>query len=222
MKLIGSAASPFVQRCAIIARAKGLDIELAPIPGGMNSPEFLAMAPMGRIPLLALDDGGCICESSAIAAYLDEVLDGPSLMPAAAQERARVREIEAIACLEIAAGFRPIMIHRIFRVSENEPVVAAAFAQAEKGCGALARLISDGPYAVGTALSPADAALVPVATLASIIIDQPEIAAMLARQPVLMSYLDRAGHDPVLARTMSEMRQGFAAIRERLAQRASA
>ncbi|MBO9576263.1 MAG: glutathione S-transferase family protein [Sphingobium sp.] len=219
MHLIGSPASPFVQRCAIVARAKGLDIEIAPPPGGqIHSPEFQAMAPMGRIPLLALDDGTYICESQAISAYLDEALDGPSLMPASPRERARVREIEAIANLEVAAGLRSVVVHRVFRVSENETLVAAGIAQAEKGCMALERLLADAPYAVGATLSRADAALAPVAALATVLGDQPEMAAMLQRQTVLTAYLDRAGRDPVLARSLTEMRAGFAAIRARLAQ----
>ena len=218
MHLIGSPASPFAQRCAIVARAKGADVPFAPIPGGaMHSPEFQALSPMGRIPLLTLDDGTHICESSAITAYLDEALDGPALMPAAPRDRARVREIEAVAILEIAAGLRPIMFHRIFRVSENDPVVAHGIAQSDKGCTALARLLSDGPYAAGDTLTQADAALVPVVTLATIVADQPEVAALLEKHGFLTAYLDRAGRDPVLTRTITEMREGFAAIRARLA-----
>ena len=219
MHLIGSPASPFVQRCAIIARSKGLDIEIAPIPGGaMHSPEFQALSPMGRIPLLVLDDGTHICESSAIAAYLDEALDGPSLMPMSPLERARVREIEAIATLEIASGLRPTMIHRIFRVSENEALVAAGIAQTDKGCTALARLLSNAAYAVGDTITQADAALVPVVTLATIIADQPEVGALLEQHAFLIPYLERAERDPVLARTVSEMRGAFAAIRARMSQ----
>lgn len=219
MHLIGAAASPFAQRCAIVARAKGVEIEIVPPPGGqIHSPEFQAIAPMGRIPLLVLDDGTRICESSAIAAYLDEALDGPALMPAAPLERARVREIEAVANLEIAAGMRPVIVHRIFKVSANETLVAAGVHQADKGCTALARLMQAGRYAVGDSLTRADAALVPVVALASVVSDQPEVAALLQRHPILNAYLDRVSRDPVLARTVAEMREGFAAVRQRLAQ----
>jgi len=219
MHLIGSLASPFVQRCAIVARAKGFDIEIVPPHGGqIHSPEFQALAPMGRIPLLALDDGTHICESSAIAAYLEEALDGPGLTPASPRERARVREIEAIATLEIATGLRPVMVHRIFRVSENEPVVAAGIVQADRGCLAIERLMAaDTRYALGDMLTPADAALVPIMQLAVTVADQPQVAAMLGRHPLLTAYLARAQRDPVLARSIAEIGAGFAAIRARLA-----
>ncbi len=217
MYLIGSTASPFVQRCAIVARAKGLDITIARPPGGaVHSPEFQAMAPMGRIPLLVLDDGGRICESAAIAAYLDEVLEGPALLPGAPGARARVREIEAIATLELAAGLRPVLVHRVFRVSQNEPLVAAGIAQIDKGCAALARLLADGPYAAGDALTMADAILAPLLMLAGILADQPEVAALHDKHALLHARREQAEADPVLARAMREMREAFAVIRARL------
>ncbi|MBT2187937.1 glutathione S-transferase family protein [Sphingobium nicotianae] len=222
MHLIGSLASPFVQRCLIVAHAKGHEIDVAPPPGGsMQSAEFQAISPMGRIPILALDDGSHMCESGAIVAYLDEALSGPSLLPASPAQRGRAREIEAIAVVEFATGMRPFLVHRVFRMSENEPVVTAALAQAEKGCVALARLMGDDPYAVGDRLSIADAVMVPFVTLASIISIVPEIADLLTRHSFLTAYLDRAQADPVLARATSEMRQSFAAIMARNAQPAT-
>lgn len=221
MHLIGSLASPFVQRCLIVARAKGHDLAVSPPPGGsMQSEEFQAVSPMGRIPVLALDDGSHICESSAIVAHLDETLDGPAILPTAPAARARNREIETIAIGELAAGLRPVIVHRVFRASQNEPLVTAGIAQADKGCDALTRLMADAPLPNGFAISRADAALTPFATLLTIIADQPEIAALIGRHPILSAYLERACDHPLLARTNSEMKDGFAAIRARMAQAA--
>jgi len=182
----------------------------------MQSAEFQAISPMGRIPVLALDDGGHICESAAITAYLDETLDGPALLPADPAARARLREIETIAIGELAAGLRPVMVHRVFHVSQNEARVAAGVEQADKGAAALARLMADTALP-GETISLADAALTPFATLCTIIADQPEIADLLARHAFLPAYLERALRNPLLARSKSEMEQGFAAIRARIA-----
>ena len=58
----------------------------------MQSPEFAAISPMRRVPVLA--DGDLhICESAAIISHLDEVLDGPPLLPADAAGRARARAV---------------------------------------------------------------------------------------------------------------------------------
>ena len=55
--------------------------------GETRTPEFLAMNPNGRIPLLALDNGAYLAESNAILCYLAE---GSALMPKDALDRALV------------------------------------------------------------------------------------------------------------------------------------
>jgi glutathione S-transferase len=68
---------------AIPHRLIEVDIE----KGETRTPEFLAMNPNGRIPLLALDNGAYLAESNAILCYLAE---DSALMPKAAFDRARV------------------------------------------------------------------------------------------------------------------------------------
>jgi glutathione S-transferase len=55
--------------------------------GETRTPEFLAMNPNGRIPLLALDDGSYLAESDAIMWYLAE---GTALLPKESLDRALV------------------------------------------------------------------------------------------------------------------------------------
>jgi glutathione S-transferase len=50
-------------------------------------PEFLRRNPVGRVPVLELDDGDCIAESNAILWHLAQ---GTPLVPAAAREQTRV------------------------------------------------------------------------------------------------------------------------------------
>ena len=55
--------------------------------GETRTPEFLAMNPNGRIPLLALENGTYLAESNAILCYLAE---GTALMPGDALARAQI------------------------------------------------------------------------------------------------------------------------------------
>ena len=55
--------------------------------GATRSPEFLAINPNGRIPVLLLDDGTALAESNAILCYLAE---GSAFWPAGRVARARV------------------------------------------------------------------------------------------------------------------------------------
>ena len=55
--------------------------------GDTRTPEFLAMNPRGRVPVLQLDDGTVLIESNAILMYLGE---GTPLVPADKVARARM------------------------------------------------------------------------------------------------------------------------------------
>lgn len=75
MKLYELAPSPNARRVNIFLAEKGVKVERVhvDIRGGENlNPDFQAKSVNGRIPMLELDDGRCLCESVAICRYLDE------------------------------------------------------------------------------------------------------------------------------------------------------
>jgi glutathione S-transferase len=57
--------------------------------GDTRTPEFLAMNPRGRVPVLQLDDGTVLIESNAILMYLGEAT---RLVPAGKVERAQMMQ----------------------------------------------------------------------------------------------------------------------------------
>jgi glutathione S-transferase len=63
--------------------------EIDILKGESRTPPFLAKNPFGQIPVLELDDGACLRESSAILMYLAE---GTPLLPADKLLRTRVLE----------------------------------------------------------------------------------------------------------------------------------
>ncbi|HTI30976.1 MAG TPA: glutathione S-transferase family protein [Sphingomonas sp.] len=220
MFIYGVPASPFVQRVLMVGRAKGHEVELRPMPGmALDSPEFQAISPMGRIPLLELDDRTHICESSAIAAYLDEVLDGPALLPADLVARARMREIEAVATLEYVTGIRPLMIHKVWGRPGGDEVVAAARVIAAKAADVLDRMLARSTaFAVGDRITHADCILAPALNLALIVDRMAETGALVRERPNLSAYFDRMAADPVAGRSIAEMTAAFTAMLARAAQ----
>ena len=65
MLLYGGLASPYVARVVLFARLKGIDLKPVMPEAGIKSPQFLALNPIGRMPVLDVD-GAVIPESEVI------------------------------------------------------------------------------------------------------------------------------------------------------------
>src|SRR6185436_17627775 len=90
MKLLGSTLSPYALRVLIAARAKGIDLPIEEPVGGTRTPAFLALSPIGKVPVLV--DGALVLpESNVILAYLEDRFPTPALLPGDAAQRANVR-----------------------------------------------------------------------------------------------------------------------------------
>lgn len=96
-------------RIRMLIYLKGLegDIEMkTPADfGGMNSADYRALNPQGKIPTLLLPNGDALFESRVIAAYLADLYKdrGPSLMASTPEGRARADLINSIHDLYIAS-----------------------------------------------------------------------------------------------------------------------
>jgi glutathione S-transferase len=78
--------------------------------GDLRDAGFLARNPMGRVPVLELDDGRCLAESRAICSYLESLHPEPNLMGRDAEERAFIemadRQVELFLLFSIANAVR--------------------------------------------------------------------------------------------------------------------
>jgi glutathione S-transferase len=107
MKLMGISLSPFVRKAAVVLTIKGIDYEQEQIMPGNSEPEFRALSPLGKIPVL-IDGDLTLADSSVICEYLDEKYPEPSVMPKEPENRARARFLEEYAdskFIEVAAIF---------------------------------------------------------------------------------------------------------------------
>lgn len=77
------AAGMSPRRVRIFLAEKGISIERREVyaAGGANAtPDFLRLNPLGKLPVLELDDGSAIAESLAICRYLEALNPDPPLM----------------------------------------------------------------------------------------------------------------------------------------------
>src|SRR5438445_9285496 len=88
--------SPYAWRAWLALAHKGVDFDLKTLSydaGDLSKPEFQAMTPRGRVPVL-VDDGFALYESAAIVEYVDERWPNePRLFSSEVRQRARERRL---------------------------------------------------------------------------------------------------------------------------------
>jgi glutathione S-transferase len=81
----------------IIIRELGLDIEIVPVDRithrTIDGEDFLAINPLGYVPVLVLDDGEVLMEGSAIVQYLAGLKPEAGLMPEDEEDRRRIQAL---------------------------------------------------------------------------------------------------------------------------------
>ena len=114
MKLYES-RSPNARRVSLFLAEKGVDLprEQVNIQSGENlQAEHKLRNPVGRVPVLELDDGEYLSESVAICRYLEGLHPAPNLFGETAEDLAHVemwnRRAEQNYFLELTAAFRNI------------------------------------------------------------------------------------------------------------------
>lgn len=96
MQLIIAKPSPFARKVRIALREK--DIPHEEVVSNPWNADALAPThnPLGKVPVLLLEDGSAIYESHVIVDYL-ETLSGSNLMPPAPEDAILARQIDALA-----------------------------------------------------------------------------------------------------------------------------
>ena len=123
MKLFTAKTAPSARRVAIYLAEKGIEIERIEvnlIAKEQRSADFLRKNPIGKVPVLELDDGTFLPESAAIVEYVEEVHPNPPMIGKTLEERAHARASERIAS-DIFARMALVLLHSHPSVPKNRP-----------------------------------------------------------------------------------------------------
>jgi glutathione S-transferase len=96
MKLLGSPGSPYARKARIAMIEKQVNCEFVadrPSEPGSQVPKY---NPLSKVPVLVLDDGKGMIDSSVIAEYFDGIGSGAKLIPTEFNARIAVRQWEAL------------------------------------------------------------------------------------------------------------------------------
>ena len=169
-------------------RELGAEFEFVPVnlPAGEHrSPEFLALNPAGKVPVL-VDGDSVIPESAAIVLYLAEKHPGRGLLPTDLKERAQVYRWVMFAMTEIEQPLWRIAKHTFLRPEDKR--LAPDVALAGEDFGAMARVLErhmEGrQFIVGERVTVADCVM-------AYLMDWANEEHLIDAFPNLRAYLDR-------------------------------
>ncbi|HYA06608.1 MAG TPA: maleylacetoacetate isomerase [Xanthobacteraceae bacterium] len=168
MKLYSFFRSSAAYRVRIALNVKGIAYETVSVhlvkDGGHNKrPEFRAVNPQMRVPVLVTADGNVLIQSLAIIEYLEETQPEPPLLPHSPLARAKVRALaELIACdIHPLNNTSPLRYLKREMSQEQSAIDAWYHHWVIEGFEALEALIEPGPYACGSQVTLADVCVVP-------------------------------------------------------------
>jgi glutathione S-transferase len=223
MKLYSGDLSPYSAKVRMQIYAKGLDIPLER-PAGFGTQAWWKTSPLGRIPVLELDDGQLIPESEVIAEYLEETFPTPRLLGETSLETARIRTVSRLADIYLLNNMF-MLGGQTRRSTRNEGTRDLLAGQVVRGVNALANYIGTDGFAVCGRLTIADCTLVPALFLIENVIPTADVEDPIPAQPKVADYWAAIQTNAHAARVLVELHRGLeerrALIRKMAAEQAA-
>lgn len=134
-------------------------VEVSARDGTTRKPEFLAMNPIGRVPMIVLEDGRFLAESNAILLHFAE---GTRFLPADAYDRAKAYEwlfFEQYSHEPAIAVRRALLTYEERRARATTERLAQLLASGNQALGVMERRLAEAEWLAGTSFSVADISL---------------------------------------------------------------
>lgn len=210
MKLITGDLSPYSAKVRMQLYAMGIENVEFDLPASFFMGKLSAYSPIGRIPVLEVDEG-IVPESEVIAEYLDDCYPDRNLLGDSPWIRSQVRLVSRIADVYLMNNIFMALpqIDRKTRVDAIRDLLAG---QVRRGMGALEQHIGQGDYAVGSRLTRADCSLVPALFLCERTVPMLDIENPILATFHVAAYWDKIQGNEFAAKVLAEMDQG---LRER-------
>ncbi|MDP9900238.1 glutathione S-transferase N-terminal domain-containing protein [Variovorax ginsengisoli] len=201
MKLIGSAASPYVRKVRVVMAEKRLDYQFIVEDVWAPDTAISTSNPLGKVPCLVMEGGEAMFDSRVIVEYLDTLSPVGKLIPQQGRERAEVKTWEALADGVMDAGVLWRLEATWTGRADDERSQAWMDRQRGKvvaGIAAMAKGLGDKPFCSGIHLSLSDIAV--GCALGWIDLRFPEIE-WRAEHPKLVKLMDKLMLRPSFADT---------------------
>lgn len=159
MRLYATAASPYSRKIRVLLLEKHVPHEVELVE--LWEPNVLAAVnPIGKVPVLLLDDGRSLISSSLIADYVDRLFPDPRFIPVDPEIRLEVKQWEALADGTMDAAIASLYEMRFHDEAKRSPMwLDRQRGKIDAGFAALERMLATRQWCVGDAVSLADVAI---------------------------------------------------------------
>ena len=201
VEIIGIPQSTYTRVIRIVCEEKGVPYELRIAPP--HTPDIEAVHPFGKVPGLRHGDVE-LCETSAIARYLDAVFPGPALFPKDPRTAALAEQWVSLVNTHMDRTLiRTYLVAYVFPKgpdkSPDRAVIDGVVGDVRAQITLLDTAVAKTGYLAGDAFSFADANVMPILAYLR---NTPEGGEAIANSPHLSAYFERNAARPSFTNTM--------------------
>lgn len=207
MDVYGMILSPYVARVVLTARHKGIKHKLKMPSGGLKSPEYMALNPLGKIPTIK-DGATVLYESSVIVDYLDAKYKKKRIIPASAKEAARARLLATIFAEYVQAPTLALM-RQSDPATRDQKVVEEKLAEVKRGLDVVEKMLSGKTWAAGSKFTIADVYAVPCWFFMSALLPNFGMADPTGGRKKLGKYAAKLKKEKLTSTVLAEMAEGM-------------
>lgn len=163
-EILGSLRSSYTRVVRMVCEEKGIDHILTETQ--LGAPEIRAIHPFGKMPVLRHGDF-TLCESKAIASYLDRSFPGPQLIPSDPRLAARTEQwvslVNTVLDPTLVRGY--LLAYAFPRTADGKPdrkIIDAVLPKVREQLALLEQAVAPTGHLVGDHFTLADINLLPI------------------------------------------------------------
>ena len=159
MKLYTSLTSPYGRKVRVVCHEKRIDLQIIEATAATPDSPVNSLNPLGKVPVLVLDDNRALYDSSVIVDFLDHISPVGRMIPAEFREATHVKRWEALAGGLVDATVIIVQESRRPAAMQMPAVVAHQEAKLQRGLAQIAADLGDTRWCTGENFNLADVAV---------------------------------------------------------------
>jgi len=158
MKLIGSPTSPYVRKARVVLAEKKIEYTFEVDNPWEENSRVPDANPLGKVPVLVLEDASTLFDSRVIVEFLDSVSPISRLIPADNREKIEVKRWQALADGVLDAAVAMVLERRRPSREQSAAMITRQMDKIERGVAVMSRDLDDKLWCTGNAFTLADIA----------------------------------------------------------------